>query len=386
MRKRRREDIKKEQASEFDVYNSDNIVNCDQPDADDAVAYESHDGEAVAMIESPTGDEPLQSDSCWGMDCSPLRVKSIYISSAILAAKSPFFYKLFSNGMRESDQRHATLRICASEEAALMELLSFMYSGKLSTNSPLLLLDVLMAADKFEVASCMRHCSQLLRSLSMTTESALLYLELPSSVSMASAVQPLTDAAREFLANKYRDLSKFQDEVMNLPFVGIEAILSSDNLQVASEDAVYDFALKWARTHYPKSEERKEILGSRLGRLIRFPHMTCRKLKKVLTCTDLDEEISSKAVLEALFFKAETPHRQRALTLEDSISTRRYIERAYKYRIPASKSHRIRAASSSVHRVSRFKARRVFESFPRWPNLLPSISFRRSRLFPLGPL
>jgi len=41
-------------------------------------------------------------------------VKSIYISSAILAAKSPFFYKLFSNGMKESDQRHATLRITAS--------------------------------------------------------------------------------------------------------------------------------------------------------------------------------------------------------------------------------------------------------------------------------
>lgn len=42
-------------AAEFDVYNSDNIVNCDQPDTEDAAAYENHDGEAVAMIESPTG-------------------------------------------------------------------------------------------------------------------------------------------------------------------------------------------------------------------------------------------------------------------------------------------------------------------------------------------
>ena len=40
------------------------------------------------------GDVPLQSDSSWSMECSPvLRVQSIYISSAILAAKSPFFYK-----------------------------------------------------------------------------------------------------------------------------------------------------------------------------------------------------------------------------------------------------------------------------------------------------
>jgi hypothetical protein len=89
-----------------------------------------------------------------------------------------------------------------------MELLSFMYSGKLTTTEPTLLLDILMAADKFEVVSCMRHCSQLLTSLPMTPESALLYLDLPCSISMATAVQPLTDAAKEFLANKYKDLTK----------------------------------------------------------------------------------------------------------------------------------------------------------------------------------
>ncbi|MQL92455.1 hypothetical protein Taro_025077 [Colocasia esculenta] len=330
-RKRRREEIKKDEV--FGVC-SDQILNLNQPDSDEGVAYENHEGDAVAMIEeSPSGDDaPQSNEPAWSMDCSTvLRVKSIFISSAILAAKSPFFYKLFSNGMRESDQRHATLRINASEEAALMELLSYMYSGKLSTTTAPALLDVLMAADKFEVASCMRHCSQLLRNLPMTPESALLYLELPSSVSMASAVQPLTDAAKEYLATRYKDITKFQDEVLSLPLAGIEAILSSDDLQVASEDAVYDIVLKWVRAQYPRVEERREVLGTRLGRLIRFPFMTCRKLRKVLTCNDLDHDLATKAVLEALFFKAETPHRQRALALEESIN-RRFVERAYKYR------------------------------------------------------
>ncbi|PKA56290.1 BTB/POZ domain-containing protein POB1 [Apostasia shenzhenica] len=335
-RKRRREDIKKDKVvAEFAPYSSEDILDCNEPDTEDVLAYVNNDEEDVAMIEeSPSGDEPSHSnESSWGLDsCPVLRVKSIYISSAILAAKSPFFYKLFSNGMRESDQRHATLRINESEEAALMELLSFMYSGKLSTTAAPVVLDVLMAADKFEVASCMRHCSQMLRSLPMTTESALLYLELPTSVSMASAVQPLTDAAKDFLANKYRDITKFQDEVLNLPLAGIEAILSSDELQVASEDAVYDLVLKWARTQFPKLEERREILGLRFVRLIRFPFMTCRKLRKVLTCNDMDHEIASKAVLDALFFKAETPHRQRALASEESNTNHRFMERAYKYR------------------------------------------------------
>lgn len=89
-----------------------------------------------------------------------------------------------------------------------MELLNFMYSNTLSTITAPALLDVLMAADKFEVASCMRHCSRSLRSLTMTPESALLYLDLPSSVLMADAVQPLTDAAKQFLAARYKDISK----------------------------------------------------------------------------------------------------------------------------------------------------------------------------------
>lgn len=102
---------------------------------------------------------------------------------------------------------------------------------------------------------------------------------------------------------------------------------------MASEDTVYDFVLKWARNHYPKLEDRREVLGTRLAYLIRFPFMTCRKLKKILSCNDFDPELASKVVLEALFFKAETPNRQRALAAEEpNTRYRRYVERAYKYR------------------------------------------------------
>ncbi|KAG8391901.1 hypothetical protein BUALT_Bualt01G0235200 [Buddleja alternifolia] len=335
--KRRRGDaVKNGNALDIINFPEEQILDCQQPDVEDVVGDENLGEEQIPMIEdSPSGDEAAYSDdSDWSEDDSRvLRVKTLHISSPILAAKSPFFYKLFSNGMMESEQRHATLRISASEEAALMELMNFMYSNTLSTNTAPALLDVLMAADKFEVASCMRYCSHLLRNLPMTPESALLYLDLPSSILMADAVQPLTDAAKQFLAARYKDISKFQDEVMNLPLAGIEAVLSSDDLQVASEDAVYDFALKWTRTHYQKLDERRNILCLHLGHHIRFPYMTCRKLRKILTCNDFDHDFAINSVLDALFFKSEAPHRQRIQATEDPTTTnRRFIERAYKYR------------------------------------------------------
>lgn len=98
--------------------------------------------------------------------------------------------------------------LVSTEEDALMDLLNFMYSNILPRTTPTALLDVLMAADKFEVASCMRYCSRLLRGLPMTCQSALLYLDLPSTVLMADTVQQLTDASKQFLADHFKDLSK----------------------------------------------------------------------------------------------------------------------------------------------------------------------------------
>ncbi|KAI4338381.1 hypothetical protein MLD38_023447 [Melastoma candidum] len=334
LRKRRRDDLPKtlQTAVDLSICPEDDALN--QPDLDDYDGCDIQDEAMFMAEESPSGDEAATSnDSNWSMDSSAVvTVKTLHISSPILAAKSPFFYKLFSNGMKESEQRHVTLRINASEEAALMELLNFMYSNSLSANTAPALLDVLMAADKFEVASCMRYCSRLLRNMPMTPESALLYLELPYNVLMGEAVQPLTDAAKQYLAARYKDINKYQDEVITLPLAGIEAILGSDDLQVASEDAVYDFILKWARQQYPVLEERREVLGSRLARYIRFPYLSCRKLKKVLACSDFDRDVASKLVLEALFFKAEAPHRQRTLAAEELALNRRFVERAYKYR------------------------------------------------------
>ncbi|GKB79962.1 BTB/POZ domain-containing protein POB1-like protein [Tanacetum coccineum] len=114
-RKRRREDIKRDtNAVDMSAVGPEEQI-LNQPDnIPDDVDTENQDEETAAMIEEPaSGDEGANDiDSNWSMECyTVLRQKTLHISSPILAAKSPFFYKLFSNGMRESEQRHVTLRI-----------------------------------------------------------------------------------------------------------------------------------------------------------------------------------------------------------------------------------------------------------------------------------
>ncbi|KAM0883751.1 hypothetical protein ACQ4PT_031429 [Festuca glaucescens] len=197
------------------------------------------------------------------------------------------------------------------DENALMELLSFIYSGKLTTTEPTFLLDILMAADKFQVISCMRHCYQLLTSLPLTTESALLYLDHPCSMSMAAEVQLLKGAAKEFLANKYKDYNMFEQEVMTISLSGIEAILSSSDLHVEYEDQLYYLLLKWARVRYLELEERRKILSSHLLPLVRFSHMTYGALQNILICTDndIDHEKVTKLITGVLMCKAYPAHK-----------------------------------------------------------------------------
>ncbi|KAL0393633.1 UNVERIFIED_CONTAM: BTB/POZ domain-containing protein POB1 [Sesamum latifolium] len=290
---------------------------------------------ATEVVYLSGGREAAQgNEASPSMDRSVVRERIIYFSSLILAAHSPFFHELFSNGMRETKQQQVTLSIQASDEASLMDLLNFMYSNTLTRTTPCALLDVLVIADKFQVDACLRYCSQLLLKLPMDYETALLYLNLPPTVLMSDSVRPLKDGANKFLAAQFKDIGRFQEEVLNLPLAGIEAVLSSDDLEVATEYDVYDIVLKWARKHYPELEERREIVKTRLLRLIRFPLMISGNLKEVLTCNDIDPQLASRIVLESLFFKAKASHRQRYLTAEQVNSTTSYflVERAYKFR------------------------------------------------------
>ncbi|KAL8556645.1 hypothetical protein ACS0TY_004190 [Phlomoides rotata] len=262
------------------------------------------------------------------------RGKTISITSLILAARSPVFRKLFSNGMRESEEKNVKIQIEASEEISFMDLLKYVYSNNLPTDVNALL-DLCVIADKFEVSSCLRDCSRSLQTLQMTCESASHYLDLPPSLLTSHTFQPLVDAAKLFLASHFQDFDRSKEEMLHLPLVGIQAVLSNDDLEVTSESEVFDSVLHWVRYHYPNLEEGQKILKTHLLHLVRFPFMTTTELTEVQTCSDIDPELATKIVIRALCFKAGTPHQKRCLAAEEednSTASRQFVERAYKRR------------------------------------------------------
>jgi hypothetical protein len=112
------------------------------------------------------------------------------------------------------------------------------------------------------------------------------------------------------MSNLTKLIFRFAEDLTNLPLVAIETVLSSDDLQVESEDALFDFVIKWGTKHYTDVEERREILSNRLCQLIRFPNMSYHKLSDVISCNELDRVCLLKAVSEALHLKVQAPHKR----------------------------------------------------------------------------
>jgi hypothetical protein len=121
--------------------------------------------------------------------------------------------------------------------------------------------------------------------------------------------------------------------MMNLPLAGIEAIFASSDLQVESENSIFDFLLEWACVQYPKLEDRHKILSSRLLPLVRFSHVSPRTLQDILTCTEnyIDHEQVAKRITEVLMYKA-YPACQQGPLAADATTHCPFAERAYKFK------------------------------------------------------
>ena len=90
-----------------------------------------------------------------------------------------------------------------------MDLLQYMYEGTppraCSTKE---LFNVLMVAHKFQVTSCVEWCSSALQNSAMSTETALLYMDLPECLLTNDSVKSLVDTAKKFILQQFGDMEK----------------------------------------------------------------------------------------------------------------------------------------------------------------------------------
>ena len=225
------------------------------------------------------------------------------------------------------------LTVCPDEVEPVVDLLRFIYTGDMQDGlqDPEDLIKMFLVADKFGVGACMKICLQTLASLPMTVATACLYLSLPDSMHSHRGVAQLLEASRLYLVSHFRDLERVYkgEEFLELPLVGLQTLLASDELNVRDELTAFSAMLEWVRHHEDDLDSRRRAAQT-LAEYVRFPLMTGDDLEEVvLKAEEMESAGCAQLVKEAAWFRSYSLVRRLRLMNETGPVHRRFWQRKW---------------------------------------------------------
>lgn len=175
---------------------------------------------------------------------------------ALLAACSPYFRCMFASGLRESKENF--VRLEGVDGDVLAEIVDFFYSGKLLLRK-LDLEETLRAASLFQLPGVREAAAEMLqRRLGPSNCLSI------RAFAAAHGAQRLQAAADAYARRHFQKVLRAKDEFLALDVDDLERLLSSDGLNVESEESVYEAVMAW--TEY-NADKRACLLPRLLARV-----------------------------------------------------------------------------------------------------------------------
>ena len=162
--------------------------------------------------------------------------REIYAHRVVLSACSNYFCAMFTNSMMESQQERVTLTDL--DEDAVEALVSFAYTSSVSINEknvqPLLKAAAILQLTEIVEASCKFLCAQLHPSNCLGI----------AAFAEVHGCKSLEESAREFVQEHFMEVVK-SDEFLQLSPEELKRAISSDFIEVTSEEMVFDALYRW---------------------------------------------------------------------------------------------------------------------------------------------
>lgn len=165
-----------------------------------------------------------------------------YAHKSILAAASPWFEALFSNGMRETYENEITLE--GVEHAGFLQLLRYCYTLQYPQFRSRRDAERLLAlADRFEILPVREECFRYLR-----VELGMSNVWGTWAVADKYTSERTSTACRQFVALHLAELLDHPSTMNAKPHV-LRMALELDEVNVPSEEKIYETIVRWARYH-----------------------------------------------------------------------------------------------------------------------------------------
>ncbi|GFN78954.1 upf0672 protein c3orf58 [Plakobranchus ocellatus] len=155
---------------------------------------------------------------------------------SVLAASSPYFMAMFSTSLAEGGLDRITLK---DMEAGTLELvLDYIYTGQVRLTEDSVP-NLLSAANLFQLIPLRDGCAFFMMNHVTVTNCIGVYF-----FAKAHHCKKLAQKAKEIINNKFPQLCK-QPEFLSLPVDKLVEIVSDDDINVATEESVYEACMAW---------------------------------------------------------------------------------------------------------------------------------------------
>ena len=179
----------------------------------------------------------------------------------VLAASSDYFYAMFTNGMKESNQEMIELKDESITSNALKIILDSVYTGDLHVTEENVF-EVLAAAFHLQVASVVQRCSEFLKKEFVQLRLDLQNYCLLCTVADRHGMKDLREAAESKMALTFKDICESEEFLSIIEPDQLVSLLSRDDLSAPSETFVFKLVMQWIKH---KKEERMAVAAKVIG-------------------------------------------------------------------------------------------------------------------------
>ena len=182
----------------------------------------------------------------------------------VLSEASPFFQKILSSDMKESNE--GVVRLEMFSEAVMTLTMEFIYTGSAQISTLEIAEGLIVVADYLFLTKLKTLAEGVAVSLQTLNMSNCI-----SSYNFAERYQceELLSKARQFILSNFNTVAKIE-EFMNMPSKQIEMWISSDEIDVSAEEDVFKIILRWINRD--KSKRKKHF--AELFRHVRLVYVT----------------------------------------------------------------------------------------------------------------
>ena len=155
----------------------------------------------------------------------------------VLLQASPFFEKLLSSDMKESNE--GVIRLPTVTDSQMADILQFIYNGSIQITSQENAEKLIETADFLLLSNLQTIVGKLLEQ-NLTTETCISMNHWAEQYSC----EELVASTRKFIYSNFTTVTA-SNEFLNLPSNEVEKWISSDEIVIDAEENVFEIILRW---------------------------------------------------------------------------------------------------------------------------------------------